>query len=92
VYIHRTDLSSWKSFATPFDFGLCCLTGVFLVTASLMLVFSYRSSREERRVGLTIQDALLVIYGALLQQGMQPKAFNLNSEATHLEGTENAAQ
>jgi hypothetical protein len=28
----------------------------------------------------------------LLQQGMQPKAFNLNSEATHLEGTENAAQ
>ncbi|XP_021929135.1 uncharacterized protein LOC110834355 isoform X2 [Zootermopsis nevadensis] len=77
VYIRRPELPYWKAFAMPFDLGLCCLTVVFLVAASVMLAFSYRWSHQEGPVALTLQDALLVVYGALLQQGSEraPKSW-----------------
>jgi hypothetical protein len=59
----------------PFDLGLWCLTGVVLVAGSVLLAFSYRKSREmgtEHDVGPVlhrIQDAFLITYGAMLQQG-----------------------
>lgn len=71
---------------TPFDLGICCFTGVFLVVASVMLFFSYRRSREEGPIAVTIQDAFLVIYGALLQQGTPPEEV----KGTPLGGTESA--
>jgi hypothetical protein len=60
---------------TPFDAGVWSLTGFVLVAGSVMLAFSYSRSREmgaDRGVEPAlhrVQDAFLVTYGAMLQQG-----------------------
>lgn len=75
VYIHRPQLNFWQSFVRPFDLGVWTLTGFVLVTGSVMLACSYRKSREigadheVKPVLHRIQDAFLVTYGAMLQQG-----------------------
>ncbi|XP_033606627.1 uncharacterized protein LOC111862722 isoform X2 [Cryptotermes secundus] len=77
VYIHRLQLNFWQSFVRPFDLGVWTLTGCVLVTGSVMLAYSYRRSRENgadhevEPVLHRIQDAFLVTYGAMLQQGSE---------------------